>query len=54
MGFIILLMGVIKAHEMELANRLAVLAAVTGAAVSQYDSGLEECPALRCVVSFQT
>ena len=44
----------IRALGVELANRLAVLAAVIGAAVTQYDSGLDDSLALRCIIAFQT
>ena len=44
----------IRALGVELANRLAVLAAVIGATVMQYDSGLDDSLALRCVIAFKT
>ena len=45
--------GVIRVPRGGLANRLSVLAALIGAAITQYDSGLDDSPALRCIVAFQ-
>ena len=44
----------IRPPGVELASRLAVLSAVIGAGVTQYDSVLGDSLAIRCVVAFRT